>query len=600
MRYKNRAEKGKRSGQKYILAVLLILFFLVCCLLIGLLWFLKSESAGEPLKADAGTEARDTENTQARAASESDAVGPSGTDSAESSERASEQFSVPPESELFGSADYLQVKAGDNLFSVLPSCFTYSGGAGGWRTRLNVYEDGSFDGDYRDWNLGELDEDYPGGTCYLCDFSGVFSSPRKVSDYVYAVSVQELSYPRDTGTEWIEDGVRYIQAEPYGLEESGEYCICLPGCPYSVFTEDQLYYIPQGRKSIPQGKFCIYLRDGSSSLGFWGTNGNCIFSNSYAFHYGAFRSELWPESYSGGSSLVFWPEDGAAKIILNFDWTEDSQRDFVAEDEKGSGEYDVNLYVSKDMQSVFVSIRSRKGASLEAWGGTSDGQLTAVYSRKEDDSDPDVQVEAEPFCLDKSEAKVGAYVRMGSFEQDNNTENGKEPIEWRVLALDSSGERALLLSRYALTAKRYHNGDSYPTWADSDIREWLNGQFLRSAFTEREQAIILRADISTPDYEGIEGGPDTRDRVFLLSRTEAAAYFAGSADRLVKATEYARANGAGIADENGCCWWWLRTPGAYSYDAGTVYAIGSIDHTGANVKNATIAVRPTIWVELSE
>ena len=86
----------------------------------------------------------------------------------------------------------------------------------------------------------------------------------------------------------------------------------------------------------------------------------------------------------------------------------------------------------------------------------------------------------------------------------------------------------------------------------------------------------------------------------MLSRTEAAAYFAGSADRLVKATEYARANGAGIADENGCCWWWLRTPGAYSYDAGTVYAIGSIDHTGANVKNATIAVRPTIWVELSE
>ena len=107
----------------------------------------------------------------------------------------------------------------------------------------------------------------------------------------------------------------------------------------------------------------------------------------------------------------------------------DSVLPFVAEDEKGSGEYDVNLYVSKDMQSVFVSIRSRKGDSLEAWGGTSDGQLTAVYSREEDDSDPDVQVEAEPFCLDKSEAKVGAYVRMGSFEQDNNTENGKNKTD---------------------------------------------------------------------------------------------------------------------------------------------------------------------------
>ena len=110
----------------------------------------------------------------------------------------------------------------------------------------------------------------------------------------------------------------------------------------------------------------------------------------------------------------------------------------------------------------------------------------------------------------------------------------------------------------------------------------------------------MRTKLSNPSYEGIEGGPDTWDRVFLLSRGEAATYFSGSADRLVKPTLYALAMGAGTADENGCCWWWLRTPGAHSYDAGTVYAIGGIDHTGANVKNATIAVRPAIWVELSD
>lgn len=594
----------KRNRQRRILAVLLPLSCLACCIIVILLCFSKSESAEEVVKMAAEATVRVVENTQPQIntvpTSEAiDAVEPSSTDSAGSSERTPEQLSIPPESELFGSADYLRVKPGDNLFAVLPSQFTFSSGAGGWRTRLNIYEDGSFDGDFRDWDMGELDEDYLGGTCYLCDFSGVFSSPQKVSDYVYAVSVQRLNYPRNTGVEWIEDGVRYIQSEPYGLDESGEYYIYLPGCPYSVFTEEQRYYISQRHENIPQGRFGIYARDGSSRLGFWGTNGNCIFSNTYAYYYGALKSELQPDSYVGKSRLVFWPEDGAATCILNFDWTEDSQRTFVAEDEKGTGEYDVNLYVTKDMQSVFVSIQSRQGASLETWGGTPDGQLTAIYSRKEDDFDLDVQEETECFRMDKSEAYVGAYVRMGSFEQDNNTENGKEPIEWQVLALDQSGQKALLLSRYALTARCYHNGDIYPTWADSDIREWLNGKFLRGAFTEYEQAVILRTDLSTPAYEGIEGGSDTKDRVFLLSRTEAAAYFPRSVDRLVEATEYARANGVGIADENGCCWWWLRTPGTFPYDAGLVYAAGDIDRTGGNIQNASIAVRPALWVELS-
>lgn len=114
----------------------------------------------------------------------------------------------------------------------------------------------------------------------------------------------------------------------------------------------------------------------------------------------------------------------------------------------------------------------------------------------------------------------------------------------------------------------------YPTWADSDIRGWLNGEFLQDAFTEQEQTIIQQTKLSTPSYEGIDGGSDTWDKVFLLSRGEAADYFTGSADRLVKPTAYARAMGADVAGENGCCWWWLRTPGTYSYD-GTFTSVWS-------------------------
>ena len=502
---------------------------------------------------------------------------------------------IPSESELYSSADYLKVKSGDNLFAIMPHYFSFSSGVGGWSTQLDLYEDGTFDGYYSDWNMGEMDEDYFRGTCRLCAFSGEFSTPRKVTDYVYTVSIKSLDYPGDVGAEWIEDDTRFIQSTPYGLDESSEYYIYLPGCPYSVFKSEQLPYI--GRyDSIPQGRFAIYAQDGSSWLGFWGSNGESVFFSDYRYQNGEFQSTLDPKSYDGKSKITFEAEDDKVRMRLSFDWMNESQRTFVAEDENGSGEYDVNLYFKKDLQSVVIDVQSRQGVSLKDWGGTEDGHLTAEYSAVTYNP----PAETDGFQLKKSEVKAGDYVYFGKFEQDNNPDNGEEPIEWRILALDKSGKKALLLSHYALTARPYHNGDSYPTWANSNIRGWLNGWFFRNAFTEQEQAAIVRTKQSNASYEGIEGGLDTWDRVFLLSRREAATYFAGSPDRLAEPTEYARANGVATADENGRCWWWLRTPGAYAYDAGTVYAIGSIDHTGANVKNGTIAVRPAIWVELSD
>lgn len=41
-------------------------------------------------------------------------------------------------------------------------------------------------------------------------------------------------------------------------------------------------------------------------------------------------------------------------------------------------------------------------------------------------------------------AGVGSTVALGSYEQDGDTSDGAEPIEWRVLAVE--GGRALLIS----------------------------------------------------------------------------------------------------------------------------------------------------------
>ena len=53
---------------------------------------------------------------------------------------------------------------------------------------------------------------------------------------------------------------------------------------------------------------------------------------------------------------------------------------------------------------------------------------------------------------------VGDYVIFGTYEQDYNTENGPEPIEW--LVLDKKEGKALVLSKYCLDLVAYH----YDKW----------------------------------------------------------------------------------------------------------------------------------------
>ena len=88
----------------------------------------------------------------------------------------------------------------------------------------------------------------------------------------------------------------------------------------------------------------------------------------------------------------------------------------------------------------------------------------------------------EPFT------KVGNIVTYGHYEQDNNTSNGKEAIEWQVLAVD--GDKILVISRYGLDAQPYNTKDTSVTWETCSLRSWLNGSFLFDAFDIEERQSI--------------------------------------------------------------------------------------------------------------
>lgn len=196
-----------------------------------------------------------------------------------------------------------------------------------------------------------------------------------------------------------------------------------------------------------------------------------------------------------------------------------------------------------------------------------------------------------------SKISVGEYFMFGKYEQDNNKSNGAEDIEW--LVLDVKEEKALVISKYSLDCKVY-GGWVDITWEESPLREWLNDDFINSAFDVDEQKLIQTMTITAdknPQYD-TDPGNDTQDKVFLLSINEANKYFADDSERWCQATEYAIAAGAEVNGIN-CCHWWLRSPGAAQALVAEVSSFGDIALGGLNPDCIFNGVRPALWIDLN-
>ena len=198
-----------------------------------------------------------------------------------------------------------------------------------------------------------------------------------------------------------------------------------------------------------------------------------------------------------------------------------------------------------------------------------------------------------------SDISVGNTVILGKYEQDNDTSNGVEPIEWLVIAKD--GDNALLISKFCLDCREYDAGDNV-TWAVSRIRAWLNGVFVNSVFSPKERSVIRKTFVKAdrnPTYD-TNPGSDVFDNVFLLSVAEAEKYFGEDSLRKAENTPNAMAFNAGNAETGDKCEWWLRTPGSSASNAAVVREDGAILTDGIECGNGSVAVRPAFWADVSK
>ena len=164
----------------------------------------------------------------------------------------------------------------------------------------------------------------------------------------------------------------------------------------------------------------------------------------------------------------------------------------------------------------------------------------------------------------------------------------KEPIEW--VPIDKKDGKYLLVSKYIIDAKAFDSDVNGRIWAECDLRKWLNGEFLNSAFSEEEQEMIC-------DFYDENLG--TSDKVFLLSEQEARLLY--GPDECGSGTLYANEMGfdntSAVADisfqgvSKRCYQWMLRPKG----DGKLPTACGGA--FGITSPRLVVGIRPAIWVD---
>lgn len=192
---------------------------------------------------------------------------------------------------------------------------------------------------------------------------------------------------------------------------------------------------------------------------------------------------------------------------------------------------------------------------------------------------------------------------MGNYPQ--NCELEKEPIEWIILKEEE--HRCLCISKYLLDCKQYHNLSEKVIWQDCTLRNWLNHEFLMTAFSAEEREKILLSNVVNPTQ-------NTQDYIFLLCYDEVEKYFDDEKEDYVDYEErgavtatYARKQGAWFLDEEcdeknkGC--WWLRYYGEDYMEEGKYDFISCVNFDGyieygAEDVSGTCCIRPAFWLKI--
>ena len=186
--------------------------------------------------------------------------------------------------------------------------WSFSSGAGGWSTELWIQADGSFSGTYHDSEMGETGDGYPYGTVYGCSFSGRMSVMERVNENTWKIRIDELTLDEGQVPEAIEDGVRYVTTEPYGVYAEDEMLLYAPGTPVDILTEEMLLWAHVlDREDPPSELDTWFLSSEKNDSGFVGYTFAALMPNPW--------EDMTAQELQEATGLTFGVPEGAENVI---------------------------------------------------------------------------------------------------------------------------------------------------------------------------------------------------------------------------------------------------------------------------------------------
>lgn len=204
--------------------------------------------------------------------------------------------------------------------------------------------------------------------------------------------------------------------------------------------------------------------------------------------------------------------------------------------------------------------------------------------------------------------QVGEIISFGAYK-------------WRVLEIRNNS--ALLITEHIIEQRPYNQTAGEVTWADSSLRNYLNGAFF-NGFTPIEQMkiqLVCNQNPNNPWY-GSKGGVDTWDHVFLLNLEEVVCQYFGDSRKNLENRSEKQKYWFQKKDENNLkrratyqgssWWWWLRSQGRDNRRAVYIHGDGNVGIQGNGTyryNSNTIhpvthdnsgGVRPCLWLKVSE
>jgi len=275
---------------------------------------------------------------------------------------------------------------------------------------------------------------------------------------------------------------------------------------------------------------------------------------------------------------------------------------------------------------AFMLVACREGEGAPAIDGTG---VDAPIEEVPTDDEPDI-VEIEPE-VDENHNDVTSI----DISENERIEFGG--ISWIVLYEEA--DQMLVISEEILELRQFNSTNVDVTWENSDLRQYLNDEFITNHFSAEEQSRLIETTVNNDHNPWLSSdtSASTIDRVFILSVDEVVRYFGDSGDlenrplgwewgiydqynrnRIAFANQSIDFSGVGdfFALERGSSSeWWLRTE---AYNAGDKHDIeltlinyilgshqttiegsdegGIIDMYGV-YSSKFLGVRPAMWIE---